>query len=403
MTLDLPIPAVLAALLAGGAVVLGLVVGLVLLFRPAKHRLARGFLGGFLVAAALSLTNELVFTLDLPRLSPHFWVTPLLYTFSLGPLIYLFVRQRLHPERPLARRDAWHAVLPGLQVVNEVVTGFGSMELKTAYWESGMLSAYAKVEVFVFVIGFGAYLVAAWRLLRRVPPDRGPGQPPASGGPSSGEMRTWLRRLVAGCAVIVVVALVMETPLVAPALRGTVGQDVFPWLRLVEMMAYSALLYWVAFTGFVHTLPRREPPAPEPAPERQETYGLTPEAVAGHVAALRALVADERPYLDPGLTLGALADRLRLSEKELSYVLNEGLGTGYTDYVNGLRVGEAQRLLALPERAGDPVLQIGMEAGFASKATFNRAFKRATGRTPTQYRAAPEAAAPASGARLNPS
>lgn len=396
VTLDLAIPHLLAALLAGGAIVLGLVVGIVLLVRPARHRLARGFLGGFLVAGALSLTNELVFTLDLPRLSAHFWVTPLLYTFSLGPLVFFFVRQRLRPDRPLATRDLWHAVVPAVQIVHEVVSGFGTLALKTAYWESGLLRIYGNIEIGVFIVSFGGYLLASWRVLGATPsPDQD------SGELASGEARMWLRRLVVGCAVIVVVALIMETPLVAPFLWQTVGQETFQWLRLVEMMAYSALLYWVAFTGFVHTLPKREAPAPKAA--RAETYGLTPEAVAGHVAALRSLMADERPYLDPDLTLGALADRLRLSEKELSYVLNEGLGAGYTDYVNGFRVGEAQRLLALPERSGDSVLQIGMEAGFASKATFNRVFKRETGQTPTQYRTAPEAGARPGDARLNPS
>ena len=374
MTLDLLLPDVLAALFAGGAVVLSLVVGGALLGRRVAPRRARVFLGGFLVAGGLTLTNELVYTLRLPQLHPHFWYTPLLYTYALGPLLYFFVRARLVPERRLRRRDLWHAVLPGLQVVHELVTGFATLELKRAYWQSPFSAVYGQLDTLVFVVSFAAYLLASDRLIRSV-----------RERPETAEPRRWLRRLVRGCAAIVVVALVMETPLVAPWLWETVGRPAFAWLRLAETIAYAALLYWVTFTGFVHTLPRPERPA---RPARRETYGMTDADLAGHVDRLRAHVADARPHLDPELTLGALADGLALTDKELSYVLNAGLGTGYADYVNGLRVGEAQRLLADPALADRPVLELAMRAGFASKPTFNRVFKAATGQTPTAFRAA---------------
>lgn len=370
MSLDVPIPDLIAALFGGGAVVLGLVLGAILLVGRGPHSIARRFLGGFLVAAGLTLANELISTLQLQRLSAHFYITPLVYTYSLGPLIYVFVRSRLVPERRLRRGDLVHAVLPLFQIVLEVVTGFAPMAFKSWYWRTPFSQGYNQVDTVLFVASFGAYLLVSWRLLRTSGHDE--------------EVALWLRRLVAGCAVIVLFALVMETPLVAPPLSEAVGEGAFSWLRLVELMAYAALLYWVAFTGFVHTLHRRPE---ETTRERRETYGMSPDDLARHAAHLRQHLETERPYLDPDLTLGSLADALHLGEKELSFVLNEGVGTGYTEYVNGLRVAEARRLLADPSRAGDPVLRLGMEAGFASKATFNRVFKQVTGQTPTQFRA----------------
>jgi AraC-like DNA-binding protein len=116
------------------------------------------------------------------------------------------------------------------------------------------------------------------------------------------------------------------------------------------------------------------------------TYGLAAEALADEARRVRAYVEAEQPYRNPDLTLCLLADALGLSDKVLSYVLNEGMGTAYAPYVNGLRVEEARRALADPALAHRTVLSVGLDAGFSSKATFNRAFKAATGRTPSSVR-----------------
>ena len=151
--------------------------------------------GCSLVAASLSVLNEILLTLELYRLSPHFWVTPLLYTFSLGPLLYVFVRQRLDPARPLARRDLWHAALPAYQIVHEAVTGLGSLAMKEAYWRSAYSWVYSQLDTWAFIASFGLYLAAAFRLLAHAP---------------EAPERDWLRRLLVGSAAILGVAFAMD-------------------------------------------------------------------------------------------------------------------------------------------------------------------------------------------------
>jgi AraC-like DNA-binding protein len=93
-----------------------------------------------------------------------------------------------------------------------------------------------------------------------------------------------------------------------------------------------------------------------------------------------------KEFLDPDLSLPRLAEQVGISAHHLSQVLNERLGQRFCDYINALRVEEAQRLLRDPLHAGLPVLEVAMRAGFSSKATFNAVFKRATGSTPTAWR-----------------
>ncbi|GAA3996341.1 hypothetical protein GCM10022408_03680 [Hymenobacter fastidiosus] len=97
---------------------------------------------------------------------------------------------------------------------------------------------------------------------------------------------------------------------------------------------------------------------------------------------LRHLEA-ERPYLAPELTLGELAAQLRTNTSWLSRVINAGCGQNFNDFINEYRVREAERRLRDPKFRHYTLLAVALEAGFNSKSTFNRVFKKLRGITPS--------------------
>ncbi|GAB2952045.1 hypothetical protein GCM10027048_16360 [Hymenobacter coalescens] len=99
---------------------------------------------------------------------------------------------------------------------------------------------------------------------------------------------------------------------------------------------------------------------------------------------LRTYMTAEQPYLRPELTLGELAAALRTNTSLLSRVINAGFGQNFNDFVNGYRVGEAERLLADPRFRHYSLVAIALESGFNSKSTFNRVFKKLRGETPSE-------------------
>jgi AraC-like DNA-binding protein len=104
---------------------------------------------------------------------------------------------------------------------------------------------------------------------------------------------------------------------------------------------------------------------------------------------LRELMATDRPYLDPELKVATLARRLREPEYRVSRAITAGLGeANFNRFVNRHRVEHARAMLADPACAGEPILNIALDSGFASLGPFNRAFKDMTGQTPRQYRLA---------------
>lgn len=120
--------------------------------------------------------------------------------------------------------------------------------------------------------------------------------------------------------------------------------------------------------------------------ERYERSGLDDREAARLKASLLDVMEREGPWKDSELTLADLAARLHSTPHKLSEVLNAQLGTTFYDFVNGYRVREVQRRISAGEARTRKMLALAMDAGFASKSTFNQAFKKHTNQTPSEYR-----------------
>ena len=93
-----------------------------------------------------------------------------------------------------------------------------------------------------------------------------------------------------------------------------------------------------------------------------------------------------QPYLDPELSLNALADELSVSPKHLSQTINHSFQQNFYHYINSYRIHECIKLLSDATWASSNILEVAYEAGFNSKNTFNSAFKKITGMTPSEFK-----------------
>jgi len=90
-------------------------------------------------------------------------------------------------------------------------------------------------------------------------------------------------------------------------------------------------------------------------------------------------------YLEPELTLEQLANHTGISTRQISTIVNRRFNKNFFEFVNDYRVAKAKELLEITDKP-IPMLDVMADAGFNSKSTFNRFFKKATGTTPTEYR-----------------
>ncbi len=175
---------------------------------------------------------------------------------------------------------------------------------------------------------------------------------------------------------------------------ATATIDVALLLVIVAASAYPLLR--LAGTDLFPPAPGLEPTGsgpgetpPEPAAtDLGNAATAPPDPAEDRLAeALQRLMAQERAYRAENMSLASLAARLGAPEYRVRRLINRRLGhRNFNAYVNGFRLDEARTALADPARGGLPVLTIALDAGFQSIGPFNRAFKTATGLTPTEFR-----------------
>lgn len=294
------------------------------------------------------------------------WLTfaPFQITLAVAPLLWLYVRALTTGGWP-AR--GWRHLLPAGAQFAYLLAGFLLPWPLKDRWSDLSYAAVGQATDLLTVVGLAAYGLAGLGTLRRYRIELAEQR--------SDDARfaaRWLARaLVAAALLLPVWASYVAWNAVAPlGYQGLMGLYV----------AIAAFALFLGIEGWRHAaqpFPRVEQPVAEPAPARDwlaqgEAWAVTVVA-AGWAA-------------DPDLTLPLLARRLGTNTSYLSRALNDGLGQSFSAFVNGLR----SRSVAAAIDAGDPrpLLELALDAGFASKASFNRAFQASFGESPSAYRRA---------------
>lgn len=83
------------------------------------------------------------------------------------------------------------------------------------------------------------------------------------------------------------------------------------------------------------------------------------------------------------LSLNTLSHDLHLNKYYISHIMSNKLNIGFNDYINSLRVSNACKMLV---KTDSTITEISEAVGFNTLRTFNRAFSKQMGCTPSQYR-----------------
>lgn len=164
-----------------------------------------------------------------------------------------------------------------------------------------------------------------------------------------------------------------------------------PDLRLVFVLL-TLLIYWVSYKivassdFFISAEPLPDVSLNIGKTKKYAHSSLKPGEARRIEDELRQLMDQQKEFLNPSLTLDALAERLGTSRHNLSQYLNETLQKSYFDYINDLRLEEARTRLSGPFHQRFTIAAIALDSGFNSVSNFNDVFKKKYGITPSKFR-----------------
>ncbi len=104
------------------------------------------------------------------------------------------------------------------------------------------------------------------------------------------------------------------------------------------------------------------------------------------VDALKDHMDKTEAYLEPSISLNDLAKQVGMKPRVLSQVINQGFHKSFFDFINGLRISHAQKLIEKNQDEKQTILEVMYASGFNSKSSFNTAFKKHSGFTPTMWK-----------------
>ena len=112
---------------------------------------------------------------------------------------------------------------------------------------------------------------------------------------------------------------------------------------------------------------------------------LTEIEVTNWTTQIENLMQTNKLYEDPELSLPQIAKVLNTTPAIISKAINQGFNQNLNDYINGLRINALKQKLINGEQKLQTIVGLAYDCGFNSKATFNRAFKKATSLNPKQW------------------
>ncbi len=138
-------------------------------------------------------------------------------------------------------------------------------------------------------------------------------------------------------------------------------------------LSVALLVYWIFYVGIFKIILSRP-------------YTKTAKSNSSEGDAYLQRIENEEFYTDPYLNVENLAEKLGISTAHLRFIIKAKHNRTFSEYINYLRVERAKKLLTNPEYQHYTLDAVGEDAGFNSRSTFYRCFKKITGFTPKAFR-----------------
>ena len=341
--------------------------------------LSNYLLGGFFAAVGLNVLDGYLLYRGVYNYIPHFafWLNaiPALY----GPLLFFYTKSVLYRDFRLSWNQFWHG---GLFLITMMIFVW-TYHLRPVEYKLFFLDNAKSYNGFEIVLGniilitqIGLYLFFSFRIIRQYKQ--------ALERRFSDLQQTqlsWLQFNLMSYTVVFFLTLIYS------ATRFVIWEG---QLNLTAAMVITLLflvfLLAVIYRALTQSSVFNEIKESDLQAKKYAYSSLSDTEIQQHFQSLLQLMESQKPWLDPKLSIANLARQMDLPAKTLSQVINATTGQNFFDFINRRRIAAAQHLLLHPNDQKMTVSEIMYRVGFNSKSSFNTAFKKYTGLTPSEFK-----------------
>lgn len=337
---------------------------------PKKRRHINGHMAFLIFVLLIGLTGKVLYSADVWEQNFRLIAFSEFSALLFGPSAYLFTQATLS-RKTFTYEDLIHYV-PGL-VYSIFILVYFMLPDNTVIIERSESGELRRVIYACHALGLTvniSYWVLSWKVYHRFCEDMKQ--------EFSYSLRTRFMRNFLG---VIGLCLFIWTILYLTSFFG------FPMLernsRPYIWIILALVILFITYYGMVSPQVMRI--RPEEKPRKYTQSKLKVSDMERLKSELETLMQEKKPYLNRKLLKAELAEMLGVSNPELARLLNENIGMNFFEYVNYYRIKEFV-VLAKTDRAKQLTFYgLAQEAGFNSKTTFNKSFKKLMGTSPSAY------------------
>lgn len=372
-----PFVDVLAVISIAG-VAQGVFLGVLFLTTRHKRQPAQHLLAVLILCVSFDIVHHILVHTGYILKAPHFLGFGNASTYLLGPLLYFYTRSFADSSFRLRKIHVLHLIPLLLFHLSRLPDYLASRSEKLEF----LHTYYAQVEAgtrtfslgqhvtdfFVFTVHPLVYLgVALWVLYRIA----GQGKQSAS---DRSKVR-WLQGMLISFTILAIHRpLVLLLSYLLPFSLSSRPLAVLVLVFQIYLIAYLALKHPA------YTLTRKAQPA------KYQRSSVSKSETQKYLDQITSYLETNKAYTDPVLNLQSLSTQVGLRPHLVSQAINEHLGKNVADFINSYRLEEAKRLLLDPGQDPYTIEAIAQAAGFNTRNTFYRVFKKHCDMTPTAFR-----------------
>lgn len=156
----------------------------------------------------------------------------------------------------------------------------------------------------------------------------------------------------------------------------------------VQMAAMSAIVIYIAYMAYVQSgifSSEYIPLSKRLFSEKYQKSGLTDSLSNELKENLIMLLIESKIYKENNINLETLAEKLNTTRHNASQIINEHFEMNFFELINKFRIKEAIKMLQEDVHGSLNIIDVAYEVGYNNKVTFNKAFKKETSLTPSEF------------------